>query len=394
MTFFLIMTWLFIGLALYVYIGYPLLIWLISRVRSRPVDKAPITPNLTMIIPTFNEEDVIRRKVENSLALDYPKDKLEILVIDDNSSDTTAEIVSEYVDQGICFIQKPERRGKMSSLEIGFEKAQGDIVVLSDASPSYAGNALRLLARCFNDPSVGVVVGTLAVWDTENAVAKPAGLYWKYEAALRRWESKLGSTVAMHGNMYAIRKHLFRRFAENTINDEWSITMRAIQQGYRAVYEPEAISYDHVSQKMKDEFKRRVRINAGRYQAFFSNQNLWPTNHRLVIFEIISHKLFRLLLPLFMLGALIANILTVLFPSAPLLMWVVLAGQIGFYGFALWGYLSERGVVPKSGNIITKLADVAYYITSSNIASLYGFLRYLRGRQSVLWDKAKQDVSA
>ena len=392
MILFLILTWLFIGLILYVYIGYPLVLWLMGKVRARPVDKAPITPSVTLLIPTYNEEDVIRRKLENSIALDYPREQLEILVIDDASDDATTDIVREYHGRGVTLVRKRERSGKMSSLEIGFERASGEIVVLSDASPSYEPKSLKSLLQPFHDPDVGVAVGRLAVWDSENSVAKPAGFYWKYEAAIRRLESSVGSTVAVHGNMYAIRRKLFKRLAAGTINDEWSITMRVIQQGYRIIYEPSAVSYDDVSKKMKDEFQRRVRISAGRYQAFFSSQKLWPWKSPLVVFQIISHKLFRLLLPLFMIGALLCNVVAVFFGSAPAIMWVLLFGQAGFYCLALLGYRAERADKPKHYNPATKSANLAYYITSSNIASLYGYMRYLRGQQSVLWEKADKEV--
>jgi len=391
MTAFLILTWLFIGLCLYVYVGYPLVLWVMAKIYARVVNKSLIAPTITLLIPTFNEEDVIRRKLENSISLDYPKELLEILVVDDASDDATSSIVKEFEDRGVTLIQKPERSGKMSSVEIGFEHARGEVVILSDASPSYEKDSLKLLLQPFHDPKVGVVVGTLAVWDSQNAVAKPAGLYWKYEAAIRRMESKIGSTVGVHGNMYAIRRQLFTKLHAGTINDEWSITMRVIQQGYRVVYEPDAVSYDDVSKEMKDEFRRRVRINAGRYQAFFSSQKLWPWNRPLVVFEIISHKLFRLLLPIFMVGALFFNGLTVLYSSAPAFMWFVLMGQIVFYCLSLWGYLAEKANGPKSAKM-ARFSNLAYYLTSSNIAALCGFVRYLRRRQSVLWEKADREI--
>ena len=162
-------------------------------------------PSVTLLIPAYNEIDVIQRKLDNSLAIDYPK--LEVMLIDDGSDDGTLELGRKYAqERGIRLVEKAQRSGKMTSVNMGFELATSDIVILSDASPSYESDAVRQLVKHFQNPQIGVVVGTLAVWDAQNAVAKPAGLYWKYEAALREWESTTGSTVAVHGNMFAIRR--------------------------------------------------------------------------------------------------------------------------------------------------------------------------------------------
>ena len=379
-------TFLFVFLTFYTYIGYPILLAILNIFFKKKIQSGEIEPHLTMIIPTYNEADVIQRKIENSLQINYDKDKLQILIIDDDSDDGTPNIIEEYADEGIELISKPKRSGKMESLQVGVARADGDLLVMSDASPSYTPDAIRKMVRHFNDPEIGIVIGKLAVWDAENSVAKPAGLYWRYESQIRKLESRIGSTIGMHGNMYLIRKHLFPQLSKDTINDEWSIAMRTIQKGFRIVYEPNAISYDDVSKKMHDEFKRRIRINAGRYQAFFGKQNLWPWNAPLVIFEIISHKLSRLLLPFFMLGALLCNIFAVLIPSAPMYMVILLGLQSIFYGLAFIGYvLEQRG-------ISLKLANFAYYLVSSNIAALLGFMRFMRQNQSVMWEKSEKSI--
>jgi cellulose synthase/poly-beta-1,6-N-acetylglucosamine synthase-like glycosyltransferase len=338
---------------------------------------------VTLLIPAFNEEAVIRRKLENSLALDYPRERLQVLVVDDASEDATASVVEEFAGRGVELVRKPERSGKMASLQLGVERARGDVVVMSDASPSYEPDAVLKLARSLHDPRVGIVVGTLAVWDSKNAVAKPAGLYWRYEAAIRRWESRLGSTVAMHGNLYAVRKSLFPKLDSRTVNDEWSIAMRVVQQGYRVVDEPAAVSYDDVSTEMGQEFRRRVRINAGRYQAFFGSQGLWPWRSPMVVFEIVSHKLLRLLLPFLMLGAFISNLLAVAGPDRSWVLVGLLVLQGAGYALAYAGRrLEGTGRSPR-------IANLAHYLVSSNLAALFGFFRFLANRQSVTWEKAR-----
>ncbi len=375
------------------YIGYPLLMYIYSKVKPVPVHKDDrFLPSLTLLIPAYNEADVIGPKLENSLALSYPRDRLQILVIDDGSDDNTPNIVQQYGDRGVTLARQSVRTGKMAAVNRGFALATGEIVVLSDASPHYKANALLMLARAFADPMVGVVVGDLAVWDAQNAVAKPAGLYWKYEAALRRWESLTGSTVAVHGNMFAIRHALHRPLLANTINDEFSLAMEVMRQGYRVVYEPEAISFDHASRTMEDEFKRRVRINAGRYQALFSAGYLRAPTLGLT-FRLFSHKLLRPLTPVLMLLMLLTNLLLVLLPinlsarswgpfSLPVWFWAAaLAGQLMLYTLAGLGLLAERQ------HLHSRFLNLPYYFVSVNVAALVGLLRWMGNTQRVTWQK-------
>lgn len=397
-SFFALVLWLSFAAFVWTYFGYPLFMYLRAKQAPPTIDTQPTElPTLTLLIPAHNEADVIRRKLENCTTLDYPADKLQILVIDDGSTDGTPNIIQEYADQGITLIQQVERGGKMAAVNTGFAHASGEIVVLSDASPSYEPESLQILARRFADTSVGVVVGTLAVWDSTSAVAQPAGLYWRYEAALRRWESRTGSTVAVHGNMFAIRHALFKPLQAGTINDEFSIAMEVLRQGYRVVYEPQAISYDDASSNMGDEFSRRARINAGRFQALFSAGYLNAPTFELQ-YRLFSHKLLRPLTPLLMLLILAMNILLVLINSPAngaflqdLLalrgVWngLLLAAQVLFYALAFAGWqLEKRG---KKNRIL----NVIYYFTSSNLAALIGLWRWLRGSQRVTWQKRSAD---
>ncbi|MFQ3534273.1 MAG: glycosyltransferase family 2 protein [Aggregatilineales bacterium] len=378
--------WLSAFALLWTYLGYPLLMALRAKLGARPVQQDEgYLPSLTLLIPAHNEADVIAEKLENTLSLAYPPDRLQIIVVDDGSTDGTLEIVREFERRGVTLIRQPERGGKMAAVNRGMEAASGELVVLSDASPRYEPDALQKLARSFADPSVGAVVGALRIWDAQNAVAKPAGLYWQYESALRRWESLTGSTVAVHGNMFALRRSLYRPLRRHTINDEFSIAMEVMRQGYRVVYEPEAISYDMASATMSDEFKRRVRINAGRFQALFSAGYLRAPTPELT-FRLISHKLLRPLAPVFMLIALISSfllmLLTALSFERTFWFWLlVFFGQDVFYMLAYAGYLAER-----SGRS-NKLLSVPYFFVSTNLAALVGLWRWLRNRQSVLWQK-------
>lgn len=386
--------WVSLILFLWTYFGYPLLMMFWAKFKPKPIEADDWEPSITMLIPAFNEIDVIERKLDNSLSLDYPKHKLEIMLIDDGSDDGTRDIGERYErEHGITFVKKPVRSGKMSSVNLGFEQAKGDVVVLSDASPNYEPDSLRILVRPLADEGVGVAVGTLAVWDAENSVAKPAGLYWKYEAALRGWESKTGSTVAVHGNMFAIKKNLFRPLTTGTINDEFSIAMEVLRQGKRVVYQREAVSYDEASNSMQDEFRRRVRINAGRYQALFNAGYLKAPTVDLT-FRLFSHKLLRPLSPMIMLMMLITNLAALFWLLTPfqnlflLTGWwvaVLAVGQFVFYDLALLGWIMER-----AGRKV-RLLSVPYFFVSSNLAALFGFWRWLRGTQKVTWQKRTTD---
>jgi biofilm PGA synthesis N-glycosyltransferase PgaC len=381
-----ILFWLSGAALFWTYFGYPLLMALRAKLAARPIQRDErYLPSLSLLIPAYNEADVIRAKLENALSLDYPAERLQIIVVDDGSTDGTAEIVREFAGRGVTLLQQAQRGGKMAGVNRGFEAVTGELVVLSDASPIYEPNALRLLARNFADPSVGVVVGALRVWDAENAVAKPAGLYWRYESALRRWESLTGSTVAVHGNMFAVRRALYRPLRRHTINDEFSIAMEVMRQGYRVVYEPQAISYDMASATMQDEFKRRARINAGRFQALFSAGYLKAPTPDLT-FRLISHKLLRPLTPVFMLIAFITSFALMIFSalSSDSAFWFWLFAffaQDVFYMLAYAGYLAERN------GRSHKLLSVPYFFVSSNLAALVGLWRWLRNRQSVTWQK-------
>ncbi len=383
--------WVSLAALLWTYFGYPLFMFLRAKLLPHPVRKdGAALPAITMLIPAHNEVDVIRRKLDNTAALNYPREKLQVLVIDDGSADGTPDIVREYAGRGITLVQQTQRGGKMGAVNRGFEMATGDIVILSDASPSYEADSLQILVQPFADATVGVVVGTLALWDGQNSVAKPAGLYWKYEAALRRWESRTGSTVAVHGNMFAIRRALYRPLKGTTINDEFSIAMEAMRQGYRVYYEPKAISYDDASSNMNDEFKRRARINAGRYQALFSAGYLRAPTLDLT-FRLFSHKFLRPLTPILMLLTLITNVLILLWPGAfntpaflmlPAWLWgVLLAGQLAFYALAALGLLAEKR------GIHSRVLNVPYYFVSSNFAALVGLWRWIRNTQRVTWQK-------
>jgi poly-beta-1,6-N-acetyl-D-glucosamine synthase len=377
------LTWLLLGLTFYVYVGYPVIIGVWARLFGRKTAMADITPKVSLIIAAYNEETVIGEKIENSLRLDYPPDKLEIMVVADGSNDSTAAIAQRYADKGVVVLASPERKGKSAALNRGVKQATGEILIFSDANAYYYEDAIQKLVRNFNDATVGGVSGKKTVRAVEGSATETEGLYWKYESFIKKSESNSGSTAGVVGEMNAIRKTLYEDIPENIINDDFYLALLAMGKGYRVLYEPEAVSWELPSLSVQDDVVRRRRMTAGRYQQMFMF-DLWLKTGFANIFRLVSHKFFRLLLPFFMLGALIFNILVVLFPPRPLLLIITLVLQFIAYDMALLGYiLEQRGRK-------NKLLAAAYYVVSSNIASVHGLMRYLRQEQSVLWEKARR----
>lgn len=375
--------WICLGVQAVHYLGYPALIALIAKLRPQAVRKAPIAPQVSLIISAYNEASVIGEKLENSLALDWPG--LEIIVNSEGSTDDTAEIVATYEDRGIIGIAGPDRRGKALALAAAATRARGDILVFSDANAFYDRNAIRALIANFADPDVGCVSGRKTVRPAGTAgsgsAAQSEGLYWRYENKLKALESTIASSAGTVGEMLALRRNLFQPIPKGIINDDAYLALRTLNQGYRVIFEPAAQCWEEASASLAEDSERRGRITAGRYQ-LFSQTGLWPWQAPLTLFILLAHKGLRLLLPCFMIGALAANAVLML-PAfeAGFALKLAFIGQMLFYGSALLGALLERR--GKSW----RLPRLSLYLTTSNLASLVGLWRYLTGTQSVLWEK-------
>jgi len=400
-----ILFWLFAGLLLYAYIGYPLVLfafasaaqmvkdirYIIKRGERRTNPDALDWPAVSMIIPAYNEAEVIREKIENCLALDYPRERLEIIVASDGSSDGTAEIVREYADRGITLIDCKERSGKATVLNRTVERAAHDILIMSDANTMYEPRALRHLVKHFTDPRVGAVVGEMILQSISDE-HKGEVQYWRYEVVLKFMENKLGAILGANGGLYAIRRELYTPIPINTLNDDFLIPLRIREGGYRQVYSPEARATEATAKSVKSEAVRKVRIAAGNIQSMVILWRLLNPLRGWIAFTFWSHKILRWFAPFFMIGAFVLNALLV--PWARLLSaeaWgreaaytVLFALQAAFYGTALVGAFAAE--YP----IIRKLCGVQYYFTAMNIALLKGFFRFIRRAQKVTWTKIER----
>lgn len=391
MEFYSALTLLSAGVLVYHYVLYPLLMAVGAKRPSPSLPPSPaqgtaVIPSASLIIAAYNEAAVIAEKLENSLALYYPAHQLQLIVVADGSDDETPDLVNRYTKDGVLLLHQPERRGKSAAINRAVDAASGEIVIFSDANAFYEADALLKLVRHFEDGRVGGVSGQKTVRASDTAVSQSSGLYWQYESAIKRWESASGGTVAVVGEMLALRRRLFTPIPPAVINDDAYLATQILRQGYRVLYEPEAICWETASSSTADELVRRRRISAGRYQLLF-RPDCWPWRNPLALFQLISHKFLRLLLPFFMLMALAANVMAVLRRPANLLMRLTLLGQTGLYGLAAFGWLAER--VQRRARI----PAAVYYVVSGNFSSLHGLWRLLSGRQSVLWEKAQREES-
>ncbi len=390
--------WLCVGSILYTYAGYPLLLALLSRRRPKPQPYPFHTPSVTLLITAYNEEQIIGDKIENALALDYPRDCLQILVADDGSVDRTAEIVRSFAARGVELVQHPPRRGKLAALNRAVPDARGDILMFSDASNFYNREMLQEIVRPFADPTVGAVSGAKVVRRGDGVLGESEGAYWKYESFIKEQETRLGCCTSATGEILAIRSELFEPPPDHIINEDFFIGMQIVRRGYRIVYAPRARSSERVSASAQAEVERRARIIAGRYQALAEWQRLLPFHRPGLVWQVVSHKFLRPFVPFAMAGALLANGLAVLRPSRPGRLWLLgqpfnwifLALQLLFYASAWLGNRMER-----AGQ--SKLPFYLYlptFLVNSNLAAVIGLYRFLTRRQSTLWARTpRRDVA-
>ncbi|MHB8368087.1 MAG: glycosyltransferase family 2 protein [Leptospirales bacterium] len=370
-----------IVLFLYPLVVYPALIvtlaWIFPRpvVRSRP---DPL-PTVTIIVPAFDEETVISEKIENSMAIDYPADRLEMIVASDGSGDRTAEIVRSFPDNRVRLLDFKERRGKLAVLNEVVPLASGEIVVFSDASAMLAPDALKKLVANFSDPSVGCVSGRYAICHEMTPIldGRSAGEqgYFAFEVFQRIRESRFFSTLGAHGAFYGIRRKLYPTIPSDVVNDDFVIPMKILEGGYRTVYEEKAIVFERHRSTVSGEFKRRVRISHGNFQQIVMLPALLGFQNPRVSFVFWSHKVLRNFQPLF-LGMIL--FLPLMIGGALFQLFFLL--QVAFY---------VLGGVALFFRLTTKLLALPLYFALGNVAILAGFLRFLKARTGPVlqWEK-------
>jgi glycosyltransferase involved in cell wall biosynthesis len=369
--------WLSCALVLYVYTGYPLLLAALAKLRPRPVATGAAAPSVTMIVSAYNEARVIGQKIENALAMDYPRELFELIVVSDCSDDGTDDIVRAQASRGVRLLRMQERAGKSLGLNAAVPAGRGDIVVFSDANAMYDPQALRMIVRNFADLKVGAVTGETRYAETgHDSATRNESLYWRYEQWIKRLESRAGSLVGGDGALYSIRKALYKPLRPDDLSD-FVNPLQIVASGYRNIYEPDAFSIEEGAGSFAREYRRKVRIVNRAWRAMMRNRAvLNPLRYGLFSWECFSHKVLRWLVPVWLVGAFAANV--ALLGTSPLFA-VTLAGQGAFYLLALLGgWLARRG---RNGG----LALVPYYFCMVNFASAHGIVDYLRGETYTTW---------
>jgi cellulose synthase/poly-beta-1,6-N-acetylglucosamine synthase-like glycosyltransferase len=376
--------WVSAGLLVYVYFGYPLLLTLLAS-SSKNAEFADFPfPSVTLLVSAFNEGEVIAAKLENALAMDYPRDRLEIIVISDSSDDGTDEIVQQYSPSGVRLVRQQPRMGKSAGLNLGVSEARGQILVFSDANAIYQPDAVRRLVRHFSNPKVGYVVGNARYYEkgAESSSAQSEGLYWKLETYLKKKESKFGSVVGGDGAIYAIRRELYSPLLPTDINDFLN-PLQIVAHGYAGVFEAAAVCYEEAAEDFGQEYRRKVRIISRSLNALRRvPEILNPLQNTRHWFLLVSHKVLRWFAPFFMILGFAASLVlwqSPLYRTAAIL-------QAAFYALALIGWKW------RPGNKAGKLLSLAFYFCMVNLASLVGCVKCFRGDLSGKWAPPRQKV--
>ena len=362
----------------YTYAGYSLLLLLVSTVRPKSVRRDEYQPTVTIIITAYNEERVLAAKLENTLALDYPRELLEIIVSSDCSTDRTDQIARDFGARGVRLHRQPERLGKTSAQNEAVEIARGAIIVFSDATSLYQANVLRALMPNFADASVGCVAGRLIYFDSSNSrVGRGAQSYWSYETFLKRHESRASSLIGASGCLYSVRRSAYVPLYREACSD-FIIATKMVEQGLRAVYEPNAICMEETNRRSDAEFKMRVRVIAQTFTDLWRHRAmLSPFRSGFYAVQLLSHKVMRYLVPFFLVtlcGASAALAFNSPFYRA------ILAVQLACYGSALLAWALERA------GVRSRVLALPQYFVLANVASVIAFYKFVRGERYAHWE--------
>lgn len=374
--------WLSVAAIGYAYVGYPLLLLLLSRIRPKPVKSSHWTPSVTVIIAAYNEERDLAAKLENTLALDYPPSHLEIIVTSDCSSDRTDEIVRSFADRGVRLHRQEERHGKTAAQNAAVTKARGEIIVFSDATTHYRPDVLRLMVPAFADKSVGCVTGRVIYQDDkDSSVGTGTQSYWNYEFFLKKHESAVCSLIGVCGCMYAVRASAYIPLYDEACSD-FIIATTMVEQGLRAVYVPEAVCTEEPNRQAKKELAARVRIISQTFADLWRNRGvLNPFRSGFYAVQLWSHKLMRYLVPLFLIAIFLAS---AFLATGSAFYAAVFVLQVAFYLAALVSWALERLGVTSS------LLALPQYFVITNLASLIAFVKFLTGERYTRWEPSRE----
>lgn len=388
-----ILFWAMLLIVFYTYIGYGILLYIIIRLKrflkGKPFEAVlpadDKLPTITLMICAYNEEDVVAEKMENTRAIDYPRDKFRVMWVTDGSNDRTNELLKAYPEVDIVF--SPERRGKTAALKHGLKEVKTRYVAFTDANTMINPGAMREIARQFMDSRVGCVSGEKRVTARNKGemAAEGEGLYWKYESMLKKWDSELYSTMGAAGELYAIDPKLVREVPDEALLDDFMMSMYVVEDGYRIAYTPDAYACEFGSANIYEESKRKRRIAAGGLQSiWWLRSMLNPIRQPLVTFQYVSHRVLRWsLTPIAMVVLLLTNIALVWMDAGKVYTWALII-QAFFLLMAFLGWLQTRFGQKN------KWLYTAYYFLFMNLNVFRG-MAYLKSHgKSGTWEKAKR----
>lgn len=376
-----IVFWTSIFLIFYTYAGYSILVIVLSRFFNNKVGKKNITPKVTFLITAYNEEKNIAQKLENTLSLDYPKGKLEILVASDGSTDRTEEIVKSFAAKGVRLLRVEGRVGKTATQNAAIKAATGEIVIFSDATTTYEKNNIRNIVRNYADPAVGAVSGRYEYFNpTGAAIGTGNILFWKYENLIKSSQTRIKTISGCCGCIYSVRKNAYEPLPPDIISDLCE-PLKILEKGYRIVFEPDAVAYEETTEKAGEEFKMRIRvISRGMRGLFYMKKLFNPFKFPFISFQLFSHKILRWLIPFFMIGILLSN----LFLLDRTFYKITMALQAAFYAMAAVAWLGEKA------HLKLKIFSIPLYFSTVNIASLVSLYKTLKGFKAVTWETVRK----
>jgi len=365
----------------YIYAGYPLVAGVYGFVAPRPLCNGLVFPTVSVLISAYNEEDVIAATIENKLGQDYPHNKLEIIVVSDGSDDRTDKIVEAFAVRGVKLLRQDPRAGKTSALNLAVTHASGEIIVFSDANSIYAPDALRHLTANFADPSVGYVTGSMIFANPDGTpIGDGCSSYMKYENTLRTIETRIGSVVGVDGGIDAVRKKLYHPMRGDQLPD-FVLPLKIVEQGYRVVYEPNAILRELSLKSGQDEYRMRVRVSLRSFWALFDMRHLLgPKVNLLFAWQLWSHKLLRYLCFVFLVSAYTTNMLLLGKGTGYVILFLI---QNAGYLLAFFTPYLER-IGKKSW-----LFSLARYFFLINLAAAHAFCKFMVGKKQVIWTPRK-----
>src|SRR6185312_2199012 len=365
------------ALLFYVYVGYPLLLAILGLFFRRPRTKTGYTPSITVLIAAYNEEAAIRRKIEQTLSLEYPADKLEILVVSDGSTDRTDEIVESAPDPRVRLLRMKVRGGKTNGQNEGVKQCRSEIIVFSDATAIYHTKALLYLASHYSDPKVGAVSGRYKYFDPEDSSSTGLGsvAFWNYENIIKRLQSRIGTLTGCSGCIYSVRRSNYGPLWPDACSDLVQ-PLCIVRNGYRVAFEDRALAYEETTKNAGQEFRMRVRVATRGMRGVLSvPQLLQPWRNGWTSFQLLSHKLLRWMIPLFLLLLLAGSAANLNIAAFRLLF----ASQVLFYGVCLFNLLfpvHERW----------KILGIPLFFCTLNAAALVSMLQVFRGNKFTTWE--------